>query len=147
MIQRCMRQLTAHGSSDTAHREGHGGLVGWPSVEGEGGNRNAGSLFGVLSLYGNICSAENLGNEGGPFQFSKKQSVRIPHPAHLLRFRHSHGGTGCGSAHKPILASRAFFSNPSSTVSPGAYFRYHHPDSLLGDLPLSPITIVLNGFH
>jgi hypothetical protein len=39
--------------------------------------------------------------------------------------RHAHGGTGCGSTHKPILASRASFSNPSSPVSPGAYFRYH----------------------
>ena len=46
--------------------------------------------------------------------------------AYLLLFRHSHGGTGCGSAHKPILASLASFSNPSSTISPGAYFRYHH---------------------
>ena len=45
-------------------------------------------------------------------------------------FRYTHGGTGCGSAHKPFLASRAWFSNPSSTVSPGAYFRYHqHPPS------------------
>ena len=45
--------------------------------------------------------------------------------------RHSHGGTGCGSAHKPFFASRASFSNPSSTVSPGAYFRYHqHQPSL-----------------
>jgi len=32
-------------------------------------------------------------------------------------FRHSHGGTGCGSAHKPFLASRASFSTPSSTLS------------------------------
>ena len=46
-------------------------------------------------------------------------------PAHLLRFRHSHGGTGCGSNHSPLPPSRASFSNPSSTVSPGAYFRYH----------------------
>ena len=40
-------------------------------------------------------------------------------------FLHSHGGTGCGSAHKPFFASRASFSRPSSTVSSGAYFRYH----------------------
>jgi hypothetical protein len=40
----------------------------------------------------------------------------------LLPFRHSHGGTGCGSAHKPFLASRASFSNPSSTVSPAHTF-------------------------
>ena len=46
-------------------------------------------------------------------------------PLHLPRFRHSHGGTGCGSAHNPFFASRASFSNPSRTVSPGAYFRYH----------------------
>jgi len=32
----------------------------------------------------------------------------------LLLFRHSHGGTGWGSAHKPFLASRAAFSSPSS---------------------------------
>jgi len=40
-------------------------------------------------------------------------------------FLHSHGGTGCGSAHNPFMASRASRSNPSSTLSPGAYFRYH----------------------
>jgi hypothetical protein len=51
--------------------------------------------------------------------------VGPPRAAHLLRFRHSHGGTGTGSAHKPFFASRAYFSSPSSTVSPGAYFRYH----------------------
>ena len=36
-------------------------------------------------------------------------------------FRHSHGGTGCGSTHNPFLASRASFSSPSRTVSPDAY--------------------------
>jgi hypothetical protein len=50
-------------------------------------------------------------------------------------FRHSHGGTGCGSAHKPFLASRASFSNPSSTVSPGACFRYHQHQPCLINLP------------
>ena len=40
-------------------------------------------------------------------------------------FLHSHGGTGCGSAHKPFLASRACFSSFSSSASSGAYFRYH----------------------
>jgi len=40
-------------------------------------------------------------------------------------FRHSHGSTGCGSAHNPFLVSRASFSNRSSSVSSGAYFRYH----------------------
>jgi hypothetical protein len=35
----------------------------------------------------------------------------------------------CGSAHTPILASRASFSSPFSTVSPGAYFRYHQHQS------------------
>ena len=34
-------------------------------------------------------------------------------------------GTGYGSAHSPFLASRASVSSPSSTVFPGAYFRYH----------------------
>ncbi len=28
-----------------------------------------------------------------------------------LRFRHSHGGTGCGSAHKPFFASLLLSSN------------------------------------
>ena len=46
-------------------------------------------------------------------------------------FRHSHGGTGCGSAHKPFRPARASFSSPSSTVSTGAYVRYHqHQPSL-----------------
>ena len=47
-------------------------------------------------------------------QMSYELSI-IPPP---VRFRHSHGGTGCGSAHKPFRPSRASFSNPSSTVSP-----------------------------
>jgi hypothetical protein len=46
-------------------------------------------------------------------------------------FRHSHGGTGCGSAHNPFRPACASFSNPSSIASPGAYFRYHqHQPSL-----------------
>jgi hypothetical protein len=51
------------------------------------------------------------------------------YPIHYIQFyrpcRHSHGGTGFRSTHKPFFASRVSFSNPSSTVSPGAYFRYH----------------------
>ena len=39
--------------------------------------------------------------------------------------RYSHGEIGAGSAHKPFFASHASFSNPSSTLSPGAYFLYH----------------------
>jgi hypothetical protein len=31
-------------------------------------------------------------------------------------------GTGCGSAHKPFLVSRASVSNHSSMVFPGVYF-------------------------
>ena len=54
-----------------------------------------------------------------------------PFTPSILIFRHSHGGTGCGSTHNPLLASRASFSNPSSTASPGAYFLYHqHQPSL-----------------
>ena len=34
-------------------------------------------------------------------------------------FRHIHDGMGYGSTHKPFFASRAPFSSPSSTVSPG----------------------------
>jgi hypothetical protein len=37
-----------------------------------------------------------------------------------FRFRHSRRRHGYRSAYKTILASRASFSNPSSTVSPGA---------------------------
>ena len=44
--------------------------------------------------------------------------------ATLFRFRHSHDGTGLGSAHSPFLASLASCSNPLRTVFPGAYFRY-----------------------
>ena len=55
---------------------------------------------------------------------------------------HSHGGTGFGSAHNPFFASRACFSNPSSTVSAGAYFRYHqHQPSLTS----SWLTLVPSG--
>jgi len=42
----------------------------------------------------------------------------------------SQGGIGCGSAHKPFFASRASCSNPASTESPGAHFRYHHQQFL-----------------
>ena len=31
--------------------------------------------------------------------------------AHLFLFRHSYGGTDCGSAHKPFLISRASVGN------------------------------------
>src|SRR5580765_5718025 len=59
-----------------------------------------------------------------------KEPVGPVHVEHL-DLRHSHGGTGCGSTHKPLFASLASFSNPSSTVSPGAYSRYHqHQPSL-----------------
>ena len=45
--------------------------------------------------------------------------------------RYTHGGIGAGSAHRPIFASRASCSSLSSSVSPGAYFRYHqHQPSL-----------------
>ena len=47
---------------------------------------------------------------------SKHKLVRRPH-------RHSHGGTGCGSARKPFLASRTAFFNSSRTASPSTYFR------------------------
>ena len=47
---------------------------------------------------------------------------------YLRGLYHSHGGTGLGSAHSPILDSRAAASNRSSIVSPGAYFRYHQRD-------------------
>jgi len=50
---------------------------------------------------------------------------RVAEKDYLRCFPHSHGGTDCGSAHTPFLASRALFSNPSSPLSPGAYFRYH----------------------
>src|SRR5437868_13279352 len=50
---------------------------------------------------------------------------------YFMLFRHSHGGTGCGSVHNPFWASRASLSKPSSTAFPGAYFRYHqHQPSL-----------------
>jgi hypothetical protein len=39
--------------------------------------------------------------------------------------RYTQGGMGAGSAHRPILASRASFSSLSSSIFAGAYFRYH----------------------
>ena len=52
-------------------------------------------------------------------------------PASAYFFFHSHGGTGCRSAHNPFCVFLASVSNPSSTVLPGAYFRYHqHQPSL-----------------
>ena len=42
-----------------------------------------------------------------------------------FRLHPSHGGIGSGSAHKPFFASRASLSDPSNTLSAGAYFRYH----------------------
>jgi hypothetical protein len=41
-----------------------------------------------------------------------------------LRERDHHGGTSCRSAHRPFLASRAYLSSLSSSVSAGAYFLY-----------------------
>src|SRR5262245_3868453 len=62
---------------------------------------------------------------GGTLAAPRFIGIRRGHPPLGVLFRHFHGGTGRGSAHKPFLASRAFLSNPSSTVSPGAYFRNH----------------------
>ena len=55
----------------------------------------------------------------------RRWSEGICHRYRYFLFRHSHGGTDCGSAHTPFLASRAVFSSPSSTVSLGAFSRYH----------------------
>ena len=55
------------------------------------------------------------------------RSSDCPH----LGFRYIHGGTGPGSTHKPFRPACASLSNCSSTVSVGAYFRYHqHRPSL-----------------
>jgi hypothetical protein len=62
---------------------------------------------------------ENRIFSGGKGYFESGRSLM------RYRFRHSHGGTGCESTHKPFFTSRASLSNPSSTVSPGAYFQYH----------------------
>jgi len=53
-----------------------------------------------------------------------QEDASQPRAAHLLRCRHSHGGSGGGSVHKPFLASRASVSRCSNTGSPTAYFRY-----------------------
>ena len=63
----------------------------------------------------NLERARGMGGENG----------RISQRTRTRHRRHSHGGTGCGSAHKPFIAFRASFSNLSSTVFPGAYLRYH----------------------
>jgi len=51
---------------------------------------------------------------------------------YCFRFRHSHGGTGCGSTRRPRFASRAAISSSSSTASPGAYLPPNQA-------PLSPL--------
>jgi hypothetical protein len=58
------------------------------------------------------CEQAGTGPEGGGV------SVRRP-------FRHSHGGTGRGSAHKSGIASHAVFFNSSRRASPSAYVRDH----------------------
>jgi hypothetical protein len=44
---------------------------------------------------------------------------------YLLSLRHSQGGIGSASAHKPRLAAFASSSMSDSVSSSGAYFRYH----------------------
>jgi hypothetical protein len=54
-----------------------------------------------------------------------------PRGENWFLFRHSHGGTGFGSAHSPRLSALATASNISNLVSEGAYFRNHqHQPSL-----------------
>lgn len=55
----------------------------------------------------------------------KCERIRSPHTTYRLRLRHSHGGTGRGSAQSPFFASRASFSSHARKVCSGAYFRYH----------------------
>ena len=56
-----------------------------------------------------------LGNAGGACR--SRSGGKRPSPSSLL--------TGCGSAHKPFLASHAFFFPLANSLFPGAYFRYH----------------------
>ena len=69
------------------------------------------------------------GSASGEACSTYDESTGPPRAVHLFRIRHSYGDTGCGSAQKPFRTSRASFSNPSSTESPGAYILYHqhHP--------------------
>src|SRR6266705_643084 len=77
----------------------------------------------------------HLTREAKPVALSEASSlyrsfgtVPIRERPSLVQFRRS---TGSGSAHSPFLLSRASFSNRSSTVSTGVYFRYHqHQPSL-----------------
>ena len=70
------------------------------------------------------------------------RTTKVDQRARTCDRRHSHGGVGCGSTHKPLLNSRASFSSVSSSMFPGAYFRYHqHQPSLTS----SWLTLVPSG--
>jgi hypothetical protein len=72
----------------------------------------------ILSLF----QPQPNGTRGYPWG-SVKGGGSVTDNDYFLRFRHSHGGTGCGSAHKPRFASCASFSSASRSVSPGPYFQ------------------------
>jgi hypothetical protein len=46
-----------------------------------------------------------------------------------LRFRHSHGGTGCGSTHNHFFALRASRSNPSPPFVKRGIASVTHPSN------------------
>jgi len=52
--------------------------------------------------------------------------------AHLLFFRHSHGGMGCESAHKPFLAFLASFSKPFQHRIPRRILPIPPPPAVFG---------------
>jgi len=66
------------------------------------------------------------GSGPAPAHYSKSYRKRVDASLQRVRrpqrvpFRHSHGGTGCGSTHRPFFAPRASFSRLSSSVFPGA---------------------------
>src|SRR6476660_10524531 len=59
----------------------------------------------------------------------KRTASATNHPIPYFPFRYDQGGTGLELLQTPYLPLRASPCNPSSTVSPGAYFLYHqhHP--------------------
>ena len=104
-----------------------GGIVGGLGYFFSGGNQHTAQAIWDTSITGTyIIRPANLRGEE-PIHFlghaDESQGESVPHPTNpvpaspesprksdLTRFRHSHGGTGCGSAHKPFFASRASVS-------------------------------------
>lgn len=66
---------------------------------------------------------------GEPIVLSQPDQALPTVKAYLVDWLNTYAKVHCkpSTYHKPFFASRASLSSPSSTVSPGAYVRYHKP--------------------